>query len=539
MDAVDRGRAAYSRRDWREAFALLSGADDEAPLAIDDLWRLAWSAALTDHDDAHFRALERAYQRLVDDGQCRRAAYAAFWIGYRLLHRGEHGRGGGWLGRAQRLVERDGAECVEHGYLLLAQVRRHLAGDQPAEARAVAEAAAAIGERFGDADLVALARSLEGHARCAEGRFADGVALLDEVMVAATAEGLSPVVTGIVYCTVIACCQHAYAFDRAREWTDALARWCDREAERGTFNGTCLVHRAAILELGGEWRGAVDEIERARELLARSPDPRALAESHYQQAEILRLRGEHAAAEQAYRRASDLGGEAQPGLALLRLAQGRADEAVGSIRRALDTTATPLRRVRFLPASVEILLGAGDLDGARAACDELERIAGGVDSAVVGAIAAHARGAMRLADGDAPGAVEPLRRAFAVWHALGAPYIAARIRVLVGRACAALGDRDGAALELDAARQVFARLGAAPDLAALDADAAPPRAHGLTERELQVLRLLATGKSNKEIASELDLSERTIDRHVSNIFDKVDVHSRAAATAYAYEHGLI
>ena len=309
-----------------------------------------------------------------------------------------------------------------------------------------------------------------------------------------------------------------------------------------TFTSRCLVHRAEIMQLNGAWHEAIEEARRASGRGADGREQQTVAEAFYQEAEIHRLKGAFKAAEDAYRSASRLGYDPQPGLALLRLAERRSDAAAAAIRRAVGATADPLQRARLLPATVEIMLAVGSIEEAREACGELEAIAGSFGTDVLGAIADHARGAVRLAEGDAQAALAPLRSAFGVWQQVGAPYIAARLRVLIGLACRSLGDEDGAGLELSAARTVFDGLGAAPDLAWIDSLAKTSPAPGrgrLSKRELEVLRLVAAGKTNKAIATELHLSGKTIDRHVSNIFVKLDVPSRAAATAYAYEHQLI
>jgi DNA-binding NarL/FixJ family response regulator len=539
---LERGRQCYARRAWTEAYDALALADEGAPLGAEDLELLAWSAALTGHDEELLRLLERLYQLHVDAGNCVAAAHAAFWLGFRLTNLGEMGRASGWFTRAQRLLEHEGQECVVRGYLLLPVVYRHLgAGDCDAAYAAAAEAIE-IGERCGDRDLVAFARNMQGRILIRQVRIEDGLALLDEAMVAVTRGELSPLITGFIYCNVISCCQQVYALNRAREWTSALANWCQAQPQLVTFTGACLVHRSEIMQLGGAWPEAIEEARRASERFTGPLDHEIAAAASYQQAEIHRLRGEFAEAEEAYRHASQLGREPQPGLALLRLAQERRDAAASAIRRVIGATTDRLQRTRLLPAYVEIMLALGEIDEARVACQELEEIAASFGTEVLGAMAAHARGAIQLAKGDAQAAVDSLRRAFQVWQQVGAPYIAARIRVHLGCACRALGDEDGTMLELEAAREVFERLGAAPDVARVDEltkKAAPSHHHGLTPREIEVLRLVASGKTNKAIAKQLSLSEKTVDRHVSNIFVKVNVQSRAAATAYAYENGLI
>ena len=546
VDAIDelgRGREFYARRAWVDAYKSLSHADQATPLGAEDLNLLATSAYMLGRDDDYLSGLERAHRAYLDGGEAVRAVRCAFWVGVNLALRGEMARATGWFGRAQRLLEREERDCVERGYLLVPVLLRHVAtGDWEAAAGTAAEAAE-IGERFGDADLLALAVHEQGHALVRQGRVEEGLGLLDEAMVAATAGELSPIVTGLVYCSVIAYCQELYELRRAQEWTDALTRWCEQQPDMVAHTGRCLMHRAEIMELQGAWRDALEEARRAVERLAQGAlNQVAAGHALYRQGEIHRLRGKLAAAEEAYREASRCGCEPQPGLALLRLAEGNDDAAAAAIRRVVGETTEQLKRAGLLPAYVEIMLALGDVEEAHSACRELEEISARYGSIVLGAMSAQARGAVALAQGDARAALVALRRAWQVWQELEAPHEVARVRVLLGLACRALGDDDTATLELEAARGVFAQLGAAPDLVRVDSlirRAPPIDAHRLTPRELQVLRLVAAGKTNRAIAADLVLSERTVDRHVSNIFTKLGMSSRAAATAYAYEHRLV
>ena len=535
------GRECYARRAWADAYRSLSLADHVARLEAQDLELLAMSAYLIGRDDDYLRALERAHYAHLDARERLGAVRCAFWLWLRLIFRGETGRATGWLARAQRLLEPEEPDCAERGYLLLASVEQHLAAGDCEPAYAAAAAAVEIGERCGEADLIACARHDQGRIQLQQGQVERGLALLDEVMVAATAGELSSIVTGLMYCSVIQACQEVYAFGRAREWTMTLAQWCDEQPEMVAFTGVCRVHRAEIMQLQGAWQDAIEEARRACER-SQGVSQQAAAAALYQQAEVHRLRGEFAAAEEAYRGASQHGSEPQPGLALLRVAQGRSDAAAAAIRRALSATSDRLKRTQLLPAYVEIMLAVGDVPEARIACRELEEIAQRFDTGVLSAMAAHARGAVELAEGNAQAALGSLRCALEAWQRVEAPHVAARVRVLLGLACRALGDGEGCELELAAAEAVFEQLGAAPDLArigSLGQGAASGQHGGLTPRELQVLRSVAAGKTNKVIAAELCRSVKTVDRHVSNIFTKLDVASRAAATAYAYEHKLI
>ena len=375
-------------------------------------------------------------------------------------------RASGWLAHAQTLIDDTGLDCAERGYLLVPMGLGLFAeGDHAGALDKFAEAFA-IGKRFGDTDLMAVGCLGRGHALIVQGHRLDGLALLDEAIVAVTSGEVSPMVVGLVYCGAIEVCQEIFDLLRAKEWTATLSHWCESQPDLVPYRGQCLVHRAEIMQLQGAWRDAADDLERARERLSDQP---AVGAVFYQQAELHRLRGHSAAAEHAYRSASQLGREPQPGLALLRLAQGQTDVARAAIRRVVDETEDTLGRSRLLAPCVEIELAAGDVASARRAADELAEIAETLDIAFVHAIAAHAMGEVLLAEGNARAALPILRRAWSGWRDLDAPYESARVRVLIGLACADLGDRDTAAMEFDAARIGFQHLGAATELAKVEA----------------------------------------------------------------------
>jgi DNA-binding CsgD family transcriptional regulator len=525
---------------WADTYTSLSKA--EGPLGPDDLELLATSAYMLGRDDEYVETLARAHQVHLENGEPLRAARCAFWAGIDLLTAGEPAQANGWFARAERLVDRQPVDCVERGYLLIPVLLQRAFGGDHRGAHDTAAEAAAIGERFGDRDLVALTVQEQGHALVRLGRVDEGLRLIDEAMVAVTTGELSPIVTGLIYCNTIAFCHGAHELARAREWTGALSRWCEEQPDMVAHTGVCLVHRAEVMQLSGEWSEALAEARSAGKRFARSGSAADAGRAHYREGELHRLRGELDAAEGAYRRAARCGWEPQPGLALLRLAQGRADTAAVAIRRALGETSEPVARRNLLPAAVEILVAAGASGEAGEACAELERIAAGHADGMPAALAAHARGIVDLAGGDARSALVELRRACREWERLCVPYEAARARLEVGVACREIGDADSAAFEFDAAREAFATLGAASDLAraeALTRPAAPGGAHGLTAREVEVLRLVAEGMSNREIAAELTISEHTVARHVQNILAKLRLRSRTAASAFAFEHHLV
>jgi DNA-binding CsgD family transcriptional regulator len=542
-EELDRGRESYAARAWTEAFESLSRANGAEALGAADLELLARSAYMLGRDDDYVSALERAHHNHLNARESLPAVRCAFWIGHNLLFRGETIGAAGWFARAQRLLERESEDSVERGYLLIPVWLKQMGSGDYEAGYATAVEAAALGERFGDDDLKWLAMDDQARALINQGRVEEGLRLVDEVLIAVNAGELSPIVTGIVYCNTIAFCGRVYQLHHARAWTQALTRWCEGQPEMVAHNGLCLVHRAEIMQLQGAWADALSEARLAAERFTRGVlNQLACGKAFYRQGEVHRLRGEFSAAEEAYREASRCGTEPQPGLALLRLAQGNPDPAVAAIRRAVSEVVEPLPRAALLPSYIEIMLATGDLDEAASASRELEGIAEGRRSDALTAVSAHASGAVALAHDDAPAALVALRRASGAWQKLEAPYEGARTRVLVGLACRLLGDEETADLEFDAARGIFVQLGAEPDLTRIDLHRrreSSAATHGLTARELEVLRLVAAGKSNHAIAADLSVSDHTIRRHLQNIFRKLGVSSRAAATAFAFRHDLI
>lgn len=540
-DVLERGLEAYATQRWREAFDALTRADADVDVELgpDLLARLA-TAAILIGDDSGVDTATRAHEAFLRAGDGAGAARAAVWIGMHLIDEGEFARGGGWFARAQRLVESGGDAASVGGLVLIPQALRSLYGGDPAGAREMFSQALTIGERFGDQDTIGLARLGLGQVEISAGEAEVGFTLFDEVMVAVTAGELSPVPSGIAYCAVIGTCQLAFDFSRAREWTVALDRWCSAQPDMVAFSGQCQSHRAALYRLHGAWQ---DAFEAATVALARARrgDRDAFYGAWYEQGEIQRLRGDVDAADESYRRASETGYPPEPGLALLRLAQGRASSAQSLLREAMARPDV-LDRQRMLSALVEVELALHDTAAARQAVDDLIAMTQNAPKPMLRAVVDAADGSVLLEEGAARGALERLRRAWAIWHELDVPYEAARCRVLAARACRALGDEASASMELDAARSAFAELGAAPDLAGLDslARAIADDAFGpLTAREVEVVRLVAAGKTNRGIADELYLSEKTVERHLSNVFVKLAIKSRAALTAYAYEHALV
>ena len=534
MDQLAAARAAFAARDWVGAHDAFVAGREEAPLDADDLSALreaSWWLGLMDEALA---AGEEAYRLYLDASTNRRAADLAFHTAYGYFLKGNEAVGGGWLGRAQRLVA-DEPECAEQGYLLYFAVETSLDGGE--ETMANARQVQAIGRRHGDRNLVAAGIVAEGRVLIKLGQAHEGVALLDEGMLEASSEDLSPVWAGNIYCHLMAACYELGDIGRAAAWTQSTSEWCDQMAPAVLFKGICRVHRAQVMQIRGDWTRAQDEAQRVCEDVAHI-HVGVVAEGHYQIGEIKRLRGDLEGAEQAYEAGHQLGRDPQPGLALLRLAQGRADVAATLIRSALAGIGDRLARARFLAAQVEIAIAAGDEASATAAADELDEVASVYGSSGLHAAARRCRGAVLLASGRTEEALSTLRTACSGWTELEAPYDCAKVRVLLARAYRQLGDIESSERELETARAAFEALGAALDAADLAGQRRAALPNGLTEREAQVLALVAAGSTNRQIADELFLSQKTVARHVSNIFTKIGVTTRTAAARFAFEHGI-
>lgn len=465
LQSLEAARAAYRRSAWADATNLFLRADAEAQLEVEDLEALVWAAGISARDNEMLAALERVYAHYAATEDHENCARAAFWSGLRNMLIGQVGLGSGWLQRATKHAEQTPSDCVQRGYLLLPQVFINRGKGAYEAAIEVADKAMAIGENAGENDLIALAGSLKGGILFRLGRIDEGYAPIDEAMVLANSQCLSPIVSGIVYCEAVASCCRVLEMVRAREWTAILNEWCRRNPQAKAFNGVCQVHRAEVLQLEGNWSEAFEEAERAGEGLNGTTEQTAMANAAYRRGEILRLRGDFEASEAEYRRAGEIAVDPQPGLSLLRLAQGRSDEAAAMIRRVLETAGDMPRKAAVLPAGIEICIACGNLDAAEALCGEMTEIAKRFGTEILARVADQSCGSLALARGEFAVAVTALSRARRYWSQFGAPYLVARLRVYIAHGCAGLGDADSAEMELDAAEMLFRQLRAEPDLA--------------------------------------------------------------------------
>ncbi len=534
---IERARDAARQGLWSEAYEQFRKLD-QSRLTPEDLEALADSLWWLSRLDESITARLKAYSSYVAEGDNRRAGYIAWFVSYDYLSKGEPSVATGWVRRARRHLTSE-PECIERGYLAITEADEAQGRGDFEQARTLADQSIELGQRLNSPDLVAMGIQTLGRIHIAQGKVREGAELLDEAMSSVVAEELSPFFTGWIYCNVLAACLEITDLRRAGEWAEEARVWCESIPAATPFHGLCRLYRVQVVSLLGAWTEAEAEARRASDELVNF-DSYAAAEALYAVGEIRRRMGDLAAAEDAFTRAHQLGRDPQPGLALVRLAQGKNDAAAAALRLSLaDDSGSRPGRVSLLAAQVEVALAAGDLDLARAANSELEAIASESLNPMFQATAAMAHGALRLAEDDVTGALSSLRRAWKAWNDLRLPYEAARARMLLGAVARRGGDEERAQLELLAAQAEFERLGASLDARTVAELLGEPRLPGgLTAREAQVLRLVAAGRTNREIGAELFISEHTVARHLSNILTKLDLSSRVAATAYAVEHGL-
>jgi DNA-binding CsgD family transcriptional regulator len=539
VDGLARAREAFDRRDWAGAYKGLASSDTSG-LAPDDLARLATSAYLVGQVGLCVQALQRAYHAHEAAGELMAAARCAFWLATVLNTNGDWAAGGGWVARQERLLAEVPGESVDRGYLEVHQMFRHIMAGDRQPAFEISQRVTRCGRTFGDADLVAVGLQAEGRILVYQGRVREGLARLDEAMLGVSSGEVSPILAGEVYCSAIEACQEISEFRRLAEWTASLTRWCDEQPGLVPFTGRCSVHRGQVMRVRGSFTEALAEFEEAKERYRALGNVRFAGVAMAEKAAVLRILGRYAEAQAAFDEAIEYGTDPQPELARLWQARGRTAAAVGAVHRLLAEPRDPVHRAQLLPAAVEILVAARHVAEAAPLTSELGAISASFGCAPLTAMAGHAAGLHALASGQAAAAVPRLREVLHQWTALGAPYDAARARVLLGRALRALGDEQSARAELTAGLRTFVRLGAAADQADVDRLLSQSRfPGGLSAREAEVLRLVASGMSNPEIASALFLSEKTVARHLSNIFTKLEVSSRTAAAAFAFEHGMV
>lgn len=537
-DAVTLGRRAAASGEWAQAYEALSSVDP-ASLAPVDLEALADAAWWVFDEHQAIQARQRAYAGYAAAGDDTRAGAAAARLAIDHFSRGNRSVGSGWLAKAHRHLDGE-PECPEQGMLwtMEATVRRY--GGDPEGSLELAERAAALARRLRDGSGLAMAIHTEGMAHLSAGRIAQGLTLLDEAMTSVLAGEVDPYLTGVVYCNVIGACLEIADLRRASEWSIAARDWCDSLAADSPFHSLCRVNRAQVARFSGAWAEAEAEASLAAEQMEQV-DSAEIGSALAELGEIRRRRGDLDGSAVAFDRARAHGADPQPGRALLALARGRNREAAAELRSARERAQTVPERVRLLAACVEVSIASGEPAEAKACAAELREVTAALTTPALEAMADHADGAVLLAQGDPEAALPPLRRACAAWADLHFPYEHARSRQVLGTAMRAAGDEEGGMGELREAGEAFARLGARLDVAAVGALLRPDDAlpAGLSAREGEVLRLVASGKTNRDIAVELVLSEHTVGRHLQNIYSKIGVSSRAAATAFVFEHGLV
>jgi DNA-binding CsgD family transcriptional regulator len=540
MDAVDQrleqARSAHARRDWPTAYELFGEVRRSADLSADDLFALADAAWWLGLIRETLEVSEECHERFLSEGRVEDAAMVALGTGFNWFLRGQPEIGSGWVSRGQRLLEKV-PPCVAHGFLLSMEADERLAGGDADGALEAADRLMQLGKQIGEPVLASFALAVQGEAAIHRGDTRRGFALLDEAMLPVLAGRVPPDMAGNLYCRMMTLCHHLADASRARHWTDVTESWCETFPSAVMFAGVCRVHRSQLLRLQGSW----DEAERSSSLATvelAELNVEAVGEAHYELGEIHRLRGDLVAAETCFAAARSLGRDPQPGAALLLLAQGRGEDAAAVLRVLLTEVADPFLRVRLLHAQAQVGVALEDAALVRASTGELDLLAATYRTAGFQAWAEHARGAAHLLAGEHAVALRSLRGARATYESMGASYDVATTRLLIARALAGTGEAAAAAAEERLADEALASLGAARPPGSTAPVAGRLLPGGLTAREAEILAAVCEGLSNRDVAARLVISEKTVARHLANIYAKIEVTSRTAAMAWAHRNGL-
>jgi DNA-binding NarL/FixJ family response regulator len=525
---------AYKRRDWAAAYRGYGDLYGTVSLTGEELYLFAHAAWWLGHIREMLRLCEESHATFLAEGRVERAAMVALETAFQWFLCGKPELGSGWLSRARRLLE-SLPQCLGHAWLVELEANERAAAGDIEGALAGARRLQDFAVQLDEPALTSFGLALEGRLMVRRGDVERGFGLLDEAMLAVLAGRIAPAEAGNLYCQMMSICHDVADFRRAQHWTEIVERWCDGLSGAPMFLGICRVHQSQLLRMRGEWTTAAELAAAAARDLAEL-NVEAAAEAQYEMAQCHRLRGSWDKARACYDAAAALGRSPHPGLALLELAQGRKEQAHEALSRCLAAEADPFRRARLLVAQVEVACRRGDDDTAAAAAAAMEDIAGTYSTDGFRAWAAQVRGMVLICSGQSREAVAPLRSALATSTALGSRFEAANLHSLLGRALATIGDESAAQAQLEAARSAYAELGVAPVvpwLADTPAESAPG---GLTTREAEVLGAIADGLTNRQVAAHLVISEKTVARHLANVYTKLGVANRTAAAAWAHQH---
>jgi DNA-binding CsgD family transcriptional regulator len=531
------GEEGVARTDWAamhvelmtaRAGAVAGGAD----LPVGDLRLFAEAAWWLGLGEESMAVGELVYQHL-DAQQADGSAMQALELALEWATRGDLTLANAWLGRARRLLA-DRPESSAHGYLQYvdASIEMDVYGE-PGPAEQTAANLDSLARAHGDPALSCFARVLEGLARVRSGRTAEGFAALDEAMLEVVAGRLRPKWAGDIYCTVIHLSHQLADWGRMRAWTDALDRWARPLSQTFMYAAVTRVHQLQLVAAEGGWSQVEKEVAGPSEALVGSHGWTAGA-GFYELGEVRRLRGDADGAAAAFAQARALGVEPQPGEALLAYAAGRAPQAATALRAALAGQGR-LERARALLPAVEVGLAAGDDDLARSAAEELAGTAAVYGTAGLLAWAVHAGALLALDGGRWEEAVAGLEAALRGYREQRLRHATAQVHEHLAIARRGLDQAAAAAADEATALAIYRQLGASPDLARLTATTRPG---GLTPREEEILAQVVSGASNHQVAERLVISDKTVSRHLANIFAKLGVGSRTAAAAWAHEHGI-